>query len=147
MAKKLFLFAKWSLSIAALFFIVLGIHIYMVTSQYKKTELHQQLSRIDFKQPVDSSEAIKIQGFVSSLEGVHKTYFNYKDAILVYLFDIDKQTSQKVFDRLVAFGNYKAERYIVDAGTMSSGCPVMVKQSGFYKNVTNFYKKLFSLFS
>jgi hypothetical protein len=59
MPKKMFRYVKLRFSIAVLLFLVLGIHIYMVTRHLQNTELHQQLSRIDVKQPVVSLEAAK----------------------------------------------------------------------------------------
>jgi hypothetical protein len=122
-------FVLWFSSIVIVLFAVLVFHIYIVTRSKNHGEKQRQLSRIDFKQAIDSAESVRIKRFVAHLEGVSATYFNMKDHILVYTYVVGKQTSEDVFNKLVDFGHYKAERYIVDAATAKTGCPMMDNDS------------------
>lgn len=122
----------WVSGITLLLFIVLCVHIYMVSGS-KKNVPTMQLSRIDFKQAIDSAEAQKIKSFIRRQEDVQAAYFNVKDGILVYTYQLGKQNSANIYQKLMDFGHYKAERYIVDDHAAQSGCPVMDKNSFSYK--------------
>jgi len=119
-----------SLSVCALLFAVLIIHIALVMKP-KNVENNIQLSRIDFKQPVDSTEAIKIVSFVRHLDGVENAFFNPKSGILICGFYNQKQNSQNVYNKLMAYGHYKAERFIIDASAEIKGCPAMGTDKSF----------------
>jgi hypothetical protein len=114
----------------------------MVTRPKNETEVMRQLSRIDFKQPIDSLEAIKIKQFVAHLDGIESTYFNVPDHILIFTYVVGKQTSDNVYNQLVNYGHYKAERYMVGATTAKKGCPVMDDNSVSYK-LTSYVSQLF----
>jgi hypothetical protein len=73
-----------------------------------------QLSRIDFKQKIDSVEASKIKAFVAMQEGVTSTYFNLNDGILVYTYQLEKQNSLSIYNKLINEGHYHAERYLIN---------------------------------
>jgi hypothetical protein len=103
----------------------------------KNVENNIQLSRIDFKQAVDSTEAGKIVSFVRHLDGVDNAFFNPKSGILICGFDNKKQTSQNVYDRLMAYGHYKAERFIVDASSEIKGCPAMGTDKSFIYTIAS----------
>lgn len=135
MNKKLKKILLWSTSIIGLLFLILVVHLYIVTKASNKNEdkRNRQLARIDFKQEIDSLEGLKIRSFVAHMDGVEGTYFNDKDNILVYAFYPAKQKSTVVYDELIKMGNYKASRFTVDAKTASMGCPVMDKSSMSYK--------------
>ena len=112
-AKKNFKIAAISLSIAAVLFVALIIHLAMVIKDKQVEPDDRQLSRIDFTQKVDSAEAGKIRSFVAHLDGIESTFFNVKDGILVYTYSLQKQNSQGVYDQLMRSGNYKAKRFTV----------------------------------
>lgn len=103
-----------------------------------------QLSRIDFKQTIDSAEANKIRSFVGHLEGIESTYFNVKDGILVYTYAVGKQTSINVYNQLINYGHYNAERYIVDASALKTGCPMMADKKSFTYQISYYISKLFN---
>ena len=130
-------------SILLLLFGVLVIHIYLVTKPCNNHEVMRQLSRIDFKQEIDSTEANKIRSFVGHLDGVQSTHFNVPDHVLVYTYVVGKQTSLNVYNQLMDFGHYKAERYIVDAATAKTGCPAMDNNSFSYR-LSSYVSKLFN---
>lgn len=114
--------AWWGGSIIVALLLVLVIHIAMVTPKANKDTY--QLSRIDFKQQVDETEAAKIRAYVAGLPGVKSTYFNLESNTLVYTYLVSEQSSANVYDRLMGSGHYKAERYIVDNSSIQNGCPI-----------------------
>ena len=129
-------------------FLSLGIHLYYVTDNFYQNEISKpqlQLSRINFNDDVDSTEAKKIQTFVNDIEGIQKSYFNIQDDILVYSYYVGKQSSDNVFQLLSNAIPISAERFVVSAEKMQSGCPAMQK-NGETSGLLNVYKVLFSIF-
>ncbi len=139
------LFKKITLVTFSIFFlllIVLVIHVYTVTHKALTENEKTQLSRIDFKQKIDSTQANQIQSFVTGIEGVKTTYFNIPDGILVYSFIQGKQTSENVFNLLMNTKRYKAERYIVTAEQAKTGCPAGYgANSSVMNKIMNYFKK------
>lgn len=122
---KFFKLFIWSASTISVLTAVLVFHIYLVTRVNKnQDERVRQLSRIDFKQNIEAEEASKIRAFVNGLEGVENSYFNLDNDVLVYSYLVGKQNSNNVYNKLVAFGKYKAEKYIVDETNSKTGCPI-----------------------
>ena len=132
----------WFGSIVLMLAIVLVIHIYLVTRPNKGNEVMRQLSRIDFKEKVDSTQAAEIKRFVAHLDGIESTYFNVPEGKLVYTYLVGKQTSLNVFNKLEEFGHYKAERYLVDAAALKKGCP-MIDNSSFSGKLTAYISHIF----
>lgn len=132
--------ALFSLTLVLL--VVLIAHVYTVTHQRKNDQRLRQLSRIDFKQPIDAAEANKIKSFVASMEGVDATFFNTSQGTLVYTYAVGKQTSDNVFKQLIAFGHYQAQRYMVTPGESAGGCPVMANDDSFRSRFTRFIANL-----
>lgn len=130
-------------SILLLLFSVLVIHIYMVTRHPNSDKRDRQLSRIDFKVKVDSLEANKIRAFVSRLEGVESTFFNVKDGILIYTYEVGKQNSENVYHKLMQSGNYQAERFIVDKEEAVNGCPVINDKKSITAHLTSYIAGIF----
>ena len=83
-----------------------------------------QLSRIDFKVEIDSSLSQKIEEQIKLMEGVQHTYFNQKDAIVVYSHNPAILSSQSVFDKIQANYSLPMERYVVDTTSGTRGCPI-----------------------
>jgi hypothetical protein len=121
----------WFLGSLLLCSFILSAHIYSATHKEIKVVPQLQLSRIDFQKKPDSLQSREILSFVRSLGGVKSTYFNQKDGILVYTFLQGEQTSENVFRLVMASGNYKAKRYMVDPATAKTGCPVIGKPDSF----------------
>jgi hypothetical protein len=131
-----------SLSVFFVLFAVLIVHIAMVT-KYKAVEPDgRQLSRIDFTEKVDSTEANKIKSFVGHLDGVESTYFNIPDGIFVYTYSLNKQNSLGVYNKLMSYGKYKAHRYVVDAADATKGCPAMGGNKSFILSLAMYVGKL-----
>lgn len=144
---KILKWAAWISAGIVVLFIALGIHLYFVTDHFYQSKGPQlQMGRVDFNEPIDSTEAIQIRGFVNNIDGVQKSYFNLKDNILVFVFYNDKQTSQNIYDRLMASGNYKADKYVVPEDAELSGCPVMSGE-GATGGLLLLYKNIFSIFN
>ncbi|MBI3260646.1 MAG: hypothetical protein HYZ54_14400 [Ignavibacteriae bacterium] len=133
----------WSfLVMLCLTVIVLGTHIYLVTRPKPIADI-VQLGRIDFKQDIDSLEGNRIRSFVSHLDGVKSTYFNYKDRILVYTYSSKIQSSVNVYNLLAGYGNFKAERYVVGVGATKSGCPIGADKQSYTGTVSSYISGFF----
>jgi hypothetical protein len=132
------------LSIVLILFAVLVFHIKSVIEKKTAERINQrQLSRIDFKEHVDSTEAYKIKNFVASLDGVNGTYFNIPDGVLIYSYKMNEQNSKDVYDKVMHFGNYKAERYVLSAQQAQAmgGCPMKITDHSFYGYLTTYVTK------
>jgi hypothetical protein len=119
---------------------ILGTHIYQVTH---KSSPVIQLSRIDFLQPIDSTEATAIRYKVAALPGIESTYFNYTNHILVYTFNTQKQSSDAVFATVTSDRKYKAQKYTVSAADLATGCPVGADKSSVSGKTIAFLTSLF----
>lgn len=123
-------------SIVAIFlilFTVLVVHI--VTAKpivYDNATL--QISRIDFKEPIDSLKAKEIHRNMKSIAGVKNPKLFPEKNVLVYYHDSKVVNSEQVFNQLMAKGNYKAERLVIPVNIASKQvCPVMDESSFKYK--------------
>jgi len=123
-------------SIIALFlilFTILVIHIITVKpTKYDNATL--QISRIDFKEPIDTLKAKEIHRNMKSIAGVKNPKFYYGKNVLVYYHDTKIANSEQVFNQLMAKGDYKAERLVIPVNIASKQvCPVMDESSFKYK--------------
>jgi len=114
-------------SAVVILFVVLVVHIYEVTKPVKYDNSFLQLSRIDFKEDIDSLKANDIRHFVASLRGVQNTLFNVEDNILIYGYNSAEQTPTNVYEKLKAYGHYNAEKFIVSEELKAQGCPMAGK--------------------
>ena len=93
-----------------------------------------QISRIDFKEPIDSLKAKEIHRNLKKIPGVKTDRLNIETGVLVYFHDIKIANSEEIYNQLVALGDYKAERYILPKGLENkTACPVMTEDSFSYK--------------
>jgi hypothetical protein len=129
-----------------LLFSVLCVHLYAIAKRTNENPNNKiQLSRIDFKQPVDSMEAIRMKNYVITLNGVQGAHFNTAHGTLVYGYTLGTQTPQEVYTKIMDFSEhkYKAEPYVVSADQLNRGCP-----AGFDNSMTmqfsNFLYKTFN---
>jgi hypothetical protein len=132
----------WLSATVVVLLVILFTHVYMVTHKPKTDADSRQLSRIDFKQPIDSIEANKIRNFVAGISGVDNAYFNVSQGTLVYTYNSNKQSSGHVYHALQQFGHYKTQKYIVNTETSSMGCPAMGDKTSIKARVTAFIAKL-----
>ena len=121
------------LGIVLLFFVVIVFHI--ATSKpvvYDNATI--QISRIDFKEPLDSAKGKEIHRNLKSIPGVKTDRLNLEKGVLVYFHDNRIADSKKIYDQLVAKGNYKAERFVIPGEIASKKvCPVMNNDGFSYK--------------
>lgn len=140
--KKIRIALQAVLGFVFLLFAVLIIHIaIMVKGAQPLVNSTEQMARADFSQPVDSSDAIKIENEVKSLNGVKSVYFNLKDYILIYTFDNRVNNAQKIYDHAIRNSGFSAIRYVVSGSELSKGCPVMNDHS-FYGKLTTIISKI-----
>lgn len=93
-----------------------------------------QISRIDFKEPIDSLMAKQINRDMKSIAGVKNPSVFPEKQVVVYFHDMKIANSEKVFNELMAKGNYKAERLIIPASIAANKvCPVMNEDSFSFK--------------
>lgn len=122
-----------SFGLFVLLFLVLVVHIALVTRNIHYDNASIQLGRIDFKEPLDSVKAKEINTKIRSITGVGNTHFNLKDGILIYSVNLNKNSNQAVYQKLMAEIPYKAERYVVTNEMATKGCPVMDKSTFAYQ--------------
>jgi len=102
-----------------------------------------QVSRIDFDKPFDSLSTIAIKQKLHTIAGV-KDEIIVKRNVVVYFHDNRIADSKKVYNELMAKGNYKAERFILPANLANKQvCPVMKKDGISYK-FTKFIQGIFN---
>ncbi len=104
---------------------VLCVHLYAIAKKSHENPNNKiQLSRIDFKEHVDSSAAMKIKNYVGTLDGVQGTHFNIDHGTLVYGYILGTQTPENVYEKVMTFSKkkYKAERNIVSVDQLKKGC-------------------------
>ena len=93
-----------------------------------------QISRIDFKEPIDSVMAKQINRDLKSIPGVKNPSVFPEKKVVVYYHDMKIANSEQVFNQLMAKGSYNAQRYIVPANIASNKvCPVMDEDSFSFK--------------
>ncbi len=116
-----------------LLFVVLIIHIATAKPvEYDNATL--QISRIDFKEPIDSLMAKQINRDMKSIPGVKNPSVFADKKVVVYFHDMKIANSEQVYNQLMEKGNYKAERYIVPEKLASNKvCPVMNEDSFSFK--------------
>lgn len=123
------------LGLVCLLFVTLIAHVIIMIKEMRTLPYATiQRARADFKQPVDSLNALQIENKVMAQPGVESTYFNPREYILVYTFDNRVNNAQNIYDKVIKNDGFKSVRYIVSATDLSKGCPVM--------NDNNFYGKL-----
>lgn len=128
---------KWiaggTLGTFTLLFIVLVVHI-ATAKPVKIDNATLQISRIDFKQPIDSLMAKEIHRHLKSIPGVKNDRLNKETGVLVYFHDNRINDSEKIFNLLMSKGSYKAERFTIPNEMASRKvCPVMNTNSFSYK--------------
>jgi len=136
--------AAYSISgIVLLLFVVLVAHIATAKpAVYDNANL--QISRIDFKAPLDSAQVKEIHRNLKSIAGVKNDHFNAAKGVVVYFHDNRIADSKKVYDQLMAKGGYKAERFLIsDEMAARQVCPVM-NRDGFSYKFSQGIKRIFN---
>jgi copper chaperone CopZ len=116
-----------------LLFIILVFHI-ATAKPIEVDNATMQISRIDFKEPIDSLTSKEIQRNLKSIDGVKNIKIVPEKGVVVYFHDNRIVNSNQVFTQLSAKGNYQAERFMIsDELASKKVCPVMNTDSFSYK--------------
>jgi len=116
-----------------LLFLILVVHI-ATAKPLEVDNASLQISRIDFKEPIDSLKAKEIHRNLKSIPGVKTDRLNKETGVLVYFHDIKVADSKTIYNKLMAMGNYKAERFVLPKELENkTACPVMTEDSFSYK--------------
>jgi hypothetical protein len=133
MKRKVKIIAIAILGIASLFFVILVYHI--ATAKpiiYDNSTM--QISRIDFKEPLDSLKMKEIHRNLKTIPGFISDSYNVEKGVLVYFHDNRIADSKSIFNALIRKGKYKANRYVLPKSLAANEvCPVMNKGSMSYK--------------
>ncbi|MBZ4044011.1 beta/gamma crystallin family protein [Flavobacterium hibisci] len=112
------------LVITILFFCILLFHI--ITAKpavYESPNL--QVSRIDFKENIDSVQARQICSDLRSIKGLTSDSIIVKRNVVVYFHNNKITNSEKVYNELMSKRPYDAKRYILPANLANKEvCPV-----------------------
>jgi hypothetical protein len=131
------------LSILGIFLLLFVILVYHIATARPLENATIQVSRIDFDKPFDSLSTIDIKQKLHSIDGV-KDEIIIKRNVVVYFHDNRIADSKKVYNQLMAKGNYKAERFVLPENLASKQvCPVMKKDGISYK-FTKLVQKVFN---
>lgn len=124
MNKTLKIGIKVVAAIALLFVLILAFHI--ITAKpavYENSNL--QISRIDFKNNIDSLQAKKISRDLRSIKGITSDSIIIKRNVVVYFHNNSITNSEKVYAELMNKDKYEAERYVLPAGMANKEvCPI-----------------------
>lgn len=116
-----------------LLFLILVVHI-ATAKPLEVDNASLQISRIDFKEPIDSLKAKEIHRNLKSIPGVKTDRLNKETGVLVYFHDIKVADSKTIYNKLMTMGNYKAERFVLPKELENKkACPVMTEDSFSYK--------------
>ena len=116
-----------------LLFLVLVVHI-ATAKPLVVDNATLQISRIDFKEPIDSLKAKEIHRNLKSIPGVKTDRLNKETGVLVFFHDIKVADSKTIYNKLMTMGDYKAERFVLPKELENkTACPVMTEDSFSYK--------------
>ena len=121
------------LAFSTLLFVVLVVHI-ATAKPLEVDNASLQISRIDFKEPIDSLKAKEIHRNLKSIPGVKTDRLNKETGVLVFFHDIKVADSKTIYNKLMAMGKYKAERFVLPKELENkTACPIMSEDSFSYK--------------
>ena len=139
---KIFKKVLWAgLTIVVLFIAIFIFHI--ITAKpavYDSPNL--QVSRIDFKSNIDSTQAKQICADLRSIKGLTTDSIIVKRNVVVYFHNNKITNSEKVYNELMTKGKYDAQRYILpEALANKEVCPVDQNSASykFFQKVNQFF--------
>ncbi|WP_298222252.1 hypothetical protein [Flavobacterium sp.] len=138
--RKLRIAAVSILGSVLLLFVILVAHIATAKPLENATV---QVSRIDFDQPFDAIGAADVKTKILSIPGV-KSDVLVKKNVVVYFHDNRIADSKKVFDQLMAKGNYHAKRFLVPENLASKSVCLVMNHDGFYYKFSKTVQKVFN---
>ena len=128
--------------------LIIGVLLFVITVYHIATKkpldnATVQISRIDFDKPFDSAGAVEIEKVIKTIPGVKSDVIVVRN-VVVYYHEKKIANSKKVYDQLMAKGNYKAQRFLIpDSIVAKSVCPVMDEDSFNYK-FSQFVQRIFN---
>ncbi|HOD09834.1 MAG TPA: hypothetical protein PLH25_09000 [Flavobacterium sp.] len=131
--KKIKILVGSVLGVVVLLFVVLVVHIATAKPVvYDNATL--QISRIDFEEAIDSAKAKEIHRNLKSIPGVKNDRINMEKGVVVYFHDNKITNSKRVYEQLMAKGNYNAKPFIISNElAQKKVCPVMAEDSFSFK--------------
>ncbi|WP_439553279.1 hypothetical protein [Flavobacterium macrobrachii] len=131
--KKIKVLVGSVLGVVLLLFVVLVVHIATAKPVvYDNATL--QISRIDFEEAIDSAKAKEIHRNLKSIPGVKNDRINMEKGVVVYFHDNKITNSKRVYEQLMAKGNYNAKPFIISNElAQKKVCPVMAEDSFSFK--------------
>ena len=132
------------ISVLGITFFLFIILVYHIAIKRPVDNAHMQVSRIDFTEPLDSMKVKEIHRNLKSLPGIMGDHFNAEKGVLVYFHDNRITDSKKVFDQLMAKGDYNAKRFVLPRNIANKQvCPVM-DRNGFTFKFTQTVQRIFN---
>jgi len=131
--KKIKILVGSVLGVVVLLFVVLVVHIATAKPVvYDNATL--QISRLDFEEAIDSAKAKEIHRNLKSIPGVKNDRINMEKGVVVYFHDNKITNSKRVYEQLMAKGNYNAKPFIISNElAQKKVCPVMAEDSFSFK--------------
>jgi len=123
MKKTIQKLAFFTLALASIIAISLSIHIYSVMES-KPQGGHTQLGRIDIRENLDASESGWIKSDIKKVEGVKHAFLNAKSKRLIFSFNPETHSSQKIFRAFSERTRLDAKLYSPSSEVAASGCPI-----------------------
>jgi len=124
--------ALWiAMGITVLFSAILLFHIITAKPAVYETP-NLQVSRIDFKEAIDSAQAIQICADLRSIKGLTSDSIIIKRNVVVYFHNNRITNSKKVYAQLMAKRHYDAQPYILPENLASKEvCPMDQNSLGY----------------
>jgi hypothetical protein len=135
------------LSVAGIFMVlVLVLVVHIATA--KPVEIDNatiQISRIDFKAPLDPTQKSLIRKNLLSIDGVKTEHFNLEKGVLVYFHDNTVVDAQTVFEKLSAAVPYEATPFVVPEELASKKvCPAVSNTNSFGYKFSRGIQRIFN---
>lgn len=129
--KKFITIAIGISSTLLLLFIVLVVHIALVTNPKSKTHYGIQLSRIDFKSPQTPNDIEETIRYLKAIPGVGSTMYNSTYNNIVFAHDLSVISGKEAFVQLKAHKHINATRFQLSKEEISkvAVCPVVNNES------------------
>lgn len=135
--KKIALIA---VSVVSFLFVILCVHLYIVTRPKAPDAGTIAMARIDFKQSITTEDAAGISSWLYKQPGVGHVLCNPKSSIAVFTFYPVKTNADKIINEFKVSTAYKAERYMPTEEELEKGCPAM--GNSFTNKLYRFFKNL-----
>ncbi len=145
MKNKLIKLTIWTTAAASLLIIVLGVHIYLVTSPKEENPTASwQLARIDIQErtPLSPLVAKEVKKTLKAIKGVKRVVVNSEHANAVIGFNPKSQSSRAIYEQFSKQSLIAATLYTPTEKQLAAGCPAIDKTSITYQ-VGSFFQEVF----